>query len=837
MSGTPLDDALATIDPAAGHLESGDDQPLALTDGGSQEDDQSSDPSVIFLEPAAEEETQQTSEHETDEDTAEGSDDDDEATFSLDPPQAISSNSVKDATGGLENTIGGLASTDAPDVLSPGISPGVDDTTITTQPITDPAEFTIRLQKLGNASAEPLVSVSVAEALSDRFREIFTDFEPLQLNAALPETSADALDYRKIVVKFGSTLAEMALGLDDGEGLDLLTPGSDDSIVTNSVTSSPLDALTAGGQSDAVIIDGKVVVDMSSNDGNIESLRAQMEALGMTDTAVWGNTLSGLLPIDAIQPAAEVSNLAFARPTAFITNVGSVDSQGDAAQGSDDARTNFGLDGSGQTVGILSDSYNSLGGDAAGVATGDLPGAGNTNNSTPVLVLEDFLASGGSDEGRAMAEIVHDVAPGANIQFHTAFLGAANFAQGIQDLIDAGSTVVVDDIAILTEPFFQDGAVAQSADQAVERGIPYFSSAGNSGTRSVEDTFRPSGTTVTYVNGSGQTVTAELHDWDSGAAVDTGQSITIGSGQLSNLTFQWDDPFNSVSNTGQPIGDYDLLILSPDGTVFSALSGVGSNSNSSGDPLERFIIRDDGSSPTGTTFDLAIARVDGTTTNNLFKYISFNAALTFNEYTPDAPTSFGHPNAQFAQGVAAVDFIQTAEFQSEFSSRGFPFPTPVVQDFSSLGGVDILFDENGNRLATPEQRQGVDIAGPDGANTTFFGSGDRSILLPTVGGTVDLEPDAFPNFFGTSAAAPHVAALAALMREQNEAATPHEIFDALADTAVDVQFREGAFINTPTAIPNGVGVDDFTGAGFVNATAALTQITPSIIITEIMYDP
>ncbi len=80
----------------------------------------------------------------------------------------------------------------------------------------------------------------------------------------------------------------------------------------------------------------------------------------------------------------------------------------------DVARTTYSVTGAGVKVGVLSDSYNKLGGAAAGIASNDLPAAG-------VQVLQELPGLGGSDEGRAMAEIVHDVAPGAAIAFNTAF--------------------------------------------------------------------------------------------------------------------------------------------------------------------------------------------------------------------------------------------------------------------------------------------------------------------------------------------------------------------------------------------------------------------------------
>src|ERR1700722_4029187 len=108
------------------------------------------------------------------------------------------------------------------------------------------------------------------------------------------------------------------------------------------------------------------------------------------------------------------------------------------------------VNGTGIKVGVLSDSFNDHGGAAADEADGALPSAAN------IQVLKD-LASGGSDEGRAMMQIVHDIAPGASLAFYTAFESEQDFANGILALAAAGCKAICDDVSYFDEPFFQNG--------------------------------------------------------------------------------------------------------------------------------------------------------------------------------------------------------------------------------------------------------------------------------------------------------------------------------------------------------------------------------------------
>ena len=99
------------------------------------------------------------------------------------------------------------------------------------------------------------------------------------------------------------------------------------------------------------------------------------------------------------------------------------------------------VNGTGIKVGVLSDSFNDLGGAAADEADGALPPASD------IQVLKD-LASGGTDEGRAMMQIIHDIAPGASLAFYTAFDSEQDFANGILALAAAGCKVIVDDVEL-----------------------------------------------------------------------------------------------------------------------------------------------------------------------------------------------------------------------------------------------------------------------------------------------------------------------------------------------------------------------------------------------------
>ncbi len=565
----------------------------------------------------------------------------------------------------------------------------------------------------------------------------------------------------------------------------------------------------AGG-ADAVVVEA--IAEASAS-----TLRADLEALGLREAATAKQVVSGWLPLEAVPAAAALPSLRFlsaahaqvrtprpARPPAPLMPparplaphpyvaaarpagrgagsgvTGRVTSQGDAAQGTGDARATLSLDGAGVTVGVLSDSYDNPSGGVAtraadDIASGDLPPAAR------IAVLDDAIAA--SDEGRALMQIVHDVAPGANLAFATAFGGRPRFAANIRALANAGAGVVLDDILYLAEPMFQDGILAEAVEEVTSsHGVVYLSAAGNNGRDSYEAPFRDSGAPGVLAP------TARRHDFGGGAR---GQPIEIEAQGEVTFVVQWDDPFRSLGGPGAT-SDLDAALLAPNGTVCARAE----SNNLGADPVEILRFTHDGSAPgcppglNRATFTLSLELAAGPAPGRL-KYVFFEQRGQTRplDFATQSPTLYGHPNAPSAISVAAA-----AWFNTPFNN----VDPPRVNSFSSVGGVPVVFDGTGARLAVPRVRPKPDVTGPDGGNTTFFGQ------------SFD-DGDAFPNFFGTSAATPHVAGLVALLREDDPARTSGQILAALQRGALDIE-------QTSDDVMTGSGFDAFSGAGLVRA--------------------
>ncbi|HKD12156.1 MAG TPA: S8 family serine peptidase, partial [Thermoanaerobaculia bacterium] len=466
---------------------------------------------------------------------------------------------------------------------------------------------------------------------------------------------------------------------------------------------------------------------------------------------------------------------------------GSVDSEGDRAHRADDTRNTFGYLGGGLRIGVLSDSFNATGGAAADVASGDLPGPGNPfGHTTPVTVVQDFGT--GADEGRAMLQIVHDVAPLAQLFFATADVSEAGFASNIQALRNAPNNcdIIIDDVFYFDEPVFQDGIVAQAVNTVTASGALYFSSAGNEGNvvdgtaGYFEGDFNDAGSPAFTFPGGAKSGT--IHNFGTVASPLNGDILTA-RGLVYNLN--WSDPSGASAN------DYDLFLVSSTGVVKASSTNI---QNGTQNPYEAI------APPSLAAGDRLVVFKTNASAVRAFALNTLRGGLT----VVTTGQTHGHSAAVNAFSVAATP---AADAFGPGSPTG-PFPGSFVASdkselFTSDGPRRVFFNANGTAI-TPGNvlfgtnggavRNKPDITAADGVSTT----------LPSGSG---LNP-----FYGTSAAAPHAGAIAALLRSANPALTPAQIRTILTTTALDIE---------------AAGYDVDTGFGIVQAFQAMQAVSPA----------
>ena len=478
--------------------------------------------------------------------------------------------------------------------------------------------------------------------------------------------------------------------------------------------------------------------------GTVVNSHAQYDAIRARLPLARLETIAGEDAVIRIRPADQV-----------ITNMTNT-SEGDVAHGANIARTMSALDGSGVTVGVLSNGVDSL---AARQSTGDLPPS--------VTVLSGQGGTG--DEGTAMLEIVHDLAPGATLFFATAMGGQAQFAQNIIDLQTAGCEVIIDDVLYFAEPVFQDGVIAQAVETVAGAGVVFVSSAGNlgnlnNGTSSVwEGDYR-------LIAAPPAVGSFDAHDFGGGA-----NTNRITSDSQFGFSLSWSDPQQGSSN------DYDLILLNSTGTTVLAASA--NPQDGTQEPFE--FISSEGVNDNQNL--LVIVKFSGSA-----RFLHLNALGGRLSSATDGQI-FGHAAAENALAVAAVDWRDAGGGGGVFNG------TESVESFSSDGPRRIFYEPDGTPI-TPGDflsagglvRQKPDVAGADGVATSTPG---------------------FNPFFGTSAAAPHVGAIAALVIENGISATVSDIREAFTTTAFDIEAS---------------GVDRDSGFGIINAIAA-AEFSPCAI--------
>ena len=412
--------------------------------------------------------------------------------------------------------------------------------------------------------------------------------------------------------------------------------------------------------------------------------------------------------------------------------IGSVTSAGDAASHADAVRA-LGYDGSGVTVAVISDGIDHA---STAVASGDLP--------TITVPGASGCTPGSGDEGTALLEIVHDLAPGAPLLFSGGGASGLSFAGAVGCLQAAGARVIVDDLGFFDEPYFEDGPVALAVRAAVDAGVSYHTAAGNDAQNHVEQPFRAS--------------TNNFHDFN-GGPVDQADDMLVPAGGSVVCLLQWNDPFGGAAN------DYDLGIFDASLNLIAASTNPQTGTQ---DPLEiAGVVNSSGSTQ---VIKVAIQKASGA--DRLLDMFCLGAAAL--QY--DTPTGSVFSQAALPESVTvgAIDV----------SDPGLN----DVEPYSSEGPAMIFFP-------SPAMRAKPDIAGFDGVQIT------------NAGGFPNCPPSC--KFFGTSAAAPHSAAVAALLLDKIPTLLPSEVSTALRTGADDI---------------GPVGFDDTSGVGRLDALRAIANV-------------
>jgi hypothetical protein len=133
--------------------------------------------------------------------------------------------------------------------------------------------------------------------------------------------------------------------------------------------------------------------------------------------------------------------------------------------------------------------------------------------------------------------------------------------------------------------------------------------------------------------------------------------------------------------------------------------------------------------------------------------------------------AFGFREGSFEYTVPEGSMLAPADNPKTIAVGAYNYQTEAVEYFSSSGPTD-------------DGRTGVTVAGPDGTTSDVYGG----------------------PFYGTSAAAPHVGGVAAILVGSDGSLAPADVRDRLTSTAVDI---------------NETGVDYRSGYGKVDAVRAL----------------
>jgi hypothetical protein len=511
--------------------------------------------------------------------------------------------------------------------------------------------------------------------------------------------------------------------------------------------------------------------------GDVEHVR---EDLRLVQAWVAVSALEGL----GLSPGVDHVRL----PDYGIPGTGSATTQGDAILKADQVRSQFHVDGTGVRVGIISSG---IGGLAAAVASGNLPP--NVDTTTCNVTSADPGASGA--EATAMLEIVHHLAPGArlyngNFSHGSVGLGTSLEFDAAVNCLAQHADVVVDDLQWLNiGPYDGTSQVSQNTASALNKAVnpirAYTTIVGNFAQQHYRDQFHDSGVTLKSQDG---TVTWHLHEFQANSeTVTAGQSVPCAPGTTAvcgnriflaknggvRLFLEWDEPFNAAIN------DYDLFLFDDTAGKYVATSeDLQSVTHQPTEFLSWTNSHDAG------FFEIMIGWRSGamSSTFQMFAFCDGCQGLpNGNRFDFDTPT-----RSVCNQGDAGGGVISAG----------------ALDALSSGAATRELFSGQG---PTEDDRVKPDIMGVDDVSV----SGAGGFATP---------------FFGTSAAAPHIGGILALLLQLKPSLLAGSPGD---DPAADRTTLSNALLSTATDL-GPPGVDNAFGAGRADALAAADALVTTV---------
>ena len=648
-----------------------------------------------------------------------------------------------------------------------------------------------------------------------------------------PRTRAQALS-----VKLTTVLADVASAVrqDDPSSPPSASPQSVDQTL---LPKSAQDAIRAHGL--RLDDSGAVQVYILLSDVSLDALQ-QLAKAGATVQIPDAphERVQAAIPFSRLTAVAALPFVNFIRlPNYAIRRTGSVDTEGDAILHADAARTAFGLDGTGVNVGVISDGLKGVfqtgcttcnGISGGPIATGDLPTATGTRTSSGRLTastggiagqtftsnsdLEGLIPgcafAGAGAEGTALLEIVHDLAPGAQLAFANADTDVA-FNQAVNALATKND-VVIDDLGFFIPPFDGTNSVSSNTSAALNNNAnrirAYVTANGNDADEHYYGAYVDSGVDGTTISGVNQAGHLHLFQPNAGTTDVLGLGnqpydlLSLPSGGSVDIFLVWDDP------AGHSTNNYDLFLVQQSTNTVVALSTDRQTGNI--DPLEsirytntgaadkfRIVVQNVGNAAAVKNLNIISFQEECDATGPLLLAAGHHERLNFNTAGNSVITESDAGGSPVS--VISVGAICSASTAAAAATGGSA-PDESCTDTSHSTAE--FFSSRGPTL---DGRIKPDIAAIDGVSITGAGSFE----VP---------------FFGTSAAAPHVAGEAALLLQAVSCLSSTDTFGLDAPTA-RANLRN--LIVSSADAKTGAPPDNIFGAGLANVQKAVQASLPA----------